>query len=538
MAIPFTRFHGPLKRLALSHLSASEHVVFEALFPRFFDRPSGGRELPRRFGGFLFPRGRYYTVCIDDSGYDDHTLVHELRAYRNPATSGMVEVIDLVEVAGLTFDSGDAIPLEQGHDLGVLLHEPERMPSEYQSTTHQELRSRAGERIDIIRLPYIGYEGDVERAIDLRLHKVREWFFETFRESRSPDGIWWPDTSTGPLRGAQAPTSLIAHTRFNIDSGRAPLPASFAEMLPTLVNPELGGGPPSSTGSTLYAIGQWLRAHGAEALIYPSARCDVSARRGGTEFSGWNLVDYRNVAADKRASLSVIVTSPWCWTTLPRGVEATFTKDGFSIVGAVRESAEDYLRQLHSVRLAETALRLQASPRVLSDYEAWKLGVWLLRWLSDALASFDSTRVESALSILTGLAVRRNLYRYAGRARELFETLQVSRDGNAALRDARLLADDAATALGGEMEEKVRAGIGFETLMLTILIAESWGEPGNWKQIAFATAPEELALPTALAEYIRSFLRLLREARPPFRGFIAQANAIEREISDVLFARG
>src|SRR2546428_2626288 len=128
MTIPFTRFRGPLKRLTVSHLSASERIVFQALFPRFLQHPSITPKRPRRFGGFWFPPDRYYTVCVDSSGNDNHTLAHELRAYRNPGTSGMVEVLDLLQIAGITFASGEQIELTRGHDLGILVHDPERMP--------------------------------------------------------------------------------------------------------------------------------------------------------------------------------------------------------------------------------------------------------------------------------------------------------------------------------------------------------------------------------------------------------------------------
>ncbi len=542
MSIPFTRFRGPLKRLELSHLSANERVVFEALFPRFLEPLFGSQVLPRRFAGFRFPRRRYYTLCLTESGNDDHTLAHELRAYRNPATSGMVEVVDLTEVGGITFASGERIELRRGHALGVLVHDLERMPPEYQGIERKELRSRAGEHADLIRLPFVGYEGELEQVIDLRLPHVRDWFLETFRDRKAPDGLWWADVSDSPEAARRmmedAIDSVIAHSRFHLERGRAPLPNSFAEMLPTLVNPDLGGGGASSTGSTLHAIGHWLRAHGAEGLIYPSARSDAFVRRGGREFSGWCLVDYRNVAADRGVSWSAIVSSPWCWTALPRGVLATFTDDGFSVDGMVRYWAEDYLHQVHSMRLAESELALP--PRALgrfTDFEAWKLGVWLLRWLSIAIASGDVDRVQFALRMLTGLAVRHDLYRLAGRAQELLEALRASADGNAAVGNARLLADDIATVVGGETETVIRAGIGFETLVLTIVIAARWGQPGQWDRVAFATAPEELALPSALGARIRGFLRDLREARPPFRDFLDKADEIEDEISKTLYAR-
>jgi hypothetical protein len=62
-------------------------------------------------------------------------------------------------------------------------------------------------------------------------------------------------------------------------------------MLPTLVGPGLGGSEATSL------IGSYLRTHGVQALIYPSARFNtwVQVQDGvPVDYGGWNLVDYRN----------------------------------------------------------------------------------------------------------------------------------------------------------------------------------------------------------------------------------------------------
>lgn len=71
-------------------------------------------------------------------------------------------------------------------------------------------------------------------------------------------------------------------------------------MLPTLVSQDLGG----TLGTDV--IGAYLRSVGAEALIYPSARCNVEVEIRDKQlagFHGWNLVDYRDAAIDSLPDL-------------------------------------------------------------------------------------------------------------------------------------------------------------------------------------------------------------------------------------------
>jgi hypothetical protein len=65
----------------------------------------------------------------------------------------------------------------------------------------------------------------------------------------------------------------------------------FDRLLPSLVAQDLGGG----IGVHTHA-GIWLRRLGVDALIFPSARCNVSVEvldGEVTDHYGWNLVDYR-----------------------------------------------------------------------------------------------------------------------------------------------------------------------------------------------------------------------------------------------------
>ncbi len=82
-------------------------------------------------------------------------------------------------------------------------------------------------------------------------------------------------------------------------------------MLPVLMGPELGG------NWVTDHIGQWMRAHGLAAMIYPSARdpagviwCENTVQL----FPGWNLVDYHGLQAQFARALTMAFGSD-SWTS-------------------------------------------------------------------------------------------------------------------------------------------------------------------------------------------------------------------------------
>jgi hypothetical protein len=105
-----------------------------------------------------------------------------------------------------------------------------------------------------------------ERLIDLRMPETRQWFVTEFTRLKNVA----PPVPVFPLAG--------------------PLD-DFKDLLPTLLSQGLGG-----TAGVTQAAGSWLRRLGAEALIFPSARADMSVSISDGELQdwyGWNLVDYR-----------------------------------------------------------------------------------------------------------------------------------------------------------------------------------------------------------------------------------------------------
>jgi hypothetical protein len=176
-----------------------------------------------------------------------------------------------------------------------------------------------GSEIFLYLFPYRVLKRIVDRVIDLRLPDVREWFYRTFRIPTDAADAHTVDFALANLN----PT--IAHSRFHFENGVAPVPDSFWAMLPTLVNPDLGGGSPADTGSSLLMVGHWMRQHNTAALVFPSARCDAAAVfESGTlkNWQGWNFVDFGDAPlfGYRGTHVTTFVMSPWAWVKFPAGV--------------------------------------------------------------------------------------------------------------------------------------------------------------------------------------------------------------------------
>ena len=78
---------------------------------------------PRRFAGcWSLPRGRYFSLCVDGTGDDDHTLVNELTAYLDPLRGGLLLFADMgVPQALEQFRQLGNPSAEPGHYVAVVL---------------------------------------------------------------------------------------------------------------------------------------------------------------------------------------------------------------------------------------------------------------------------------------------------------------------------------------------------------------------------------------------------------------------------------
>jgi hypothetical protein len=465
-AIPLTLFDGYLKQINSSTWTPRSKLLFKFLFPAFADEGDVAIDRrteefakvlkpfvevdtdthqPRRFAGPYLSRGRYFSVSSDSDGNDYNTLTHELRSYRDAVRSGMIEVIDF-GIGSLTLGIGTrAYAFDRRPEIGVLVHRPDRMPNEFAGLVAQRFDTD-GNSIWMFRFPYSVMKVTIDKVVDLRLPATQARFCEHFSKPQPDEGIIWPqeDADVPTQHRALMIPSTIAASRFRIYEGRAPIPKDFYHMLPTLMNPDVGGGLASSTGSTVQAIGTWMRHNLVSALVYPSARADVFTDIEDGElrsFGGWNLVDYRG--ADPQIKWSYIDHSPWCWLTSPRDVKLTValpdshTAGSFSFSGMVNYWATEYIELVKSLDLAARELPIQANEtsygiESISYLETWTIGINTARWLRESTISEEGFR--RGIRLLKGLAARRGLLNIVGEIDDIAADLSEDGDVNKALR--------------------------------------------------------------------------------------------------------
>ncbi len=293
MEMPFTRFEGRLRQLHVSELSD----VFDLFFPRFrtehdmssFITRGHGRALiggvtlagdsaaftnrgrERRFAGDAsLQRKRYY--CLEDaptSDFANNTLLNELFAYAEPRLPIEPEILDsTVDVEKV---SRIAEALRWTLDPPFLLHIVQPRDSAWMFSPVLGLPPKGC----FLRYPLSIVDVAVDRVIDLRHPSTLQWLFDTFV----------------PMEIAGA-GKYVAPNGEIIAVFKRTQPTNTEELLPTLLSQSLGGGT-----TFIQGIGAYLRAHGVDALIYPSARSDsrsIVRNEIVEESFGYILVDYRN----------------------------------------------------------------------------------------------------------------------------------------------------------------------------------------------------------------------------------------------------
>lgn len=444
-ALPLTTYSGFLKQHAHSELDADERSLFEWLFPGFADededeireRTESAREQLKAFGGLFeavpgeprqrrfagpnLPRSRYFSVCQRKTGDDNQTLAHELRAYRNPAVTGLVEVIDLANGCKLQLAS-ESVPFPPEPSIAVIVHEFNRLPLRLQSMPFEELPSGKETPLHLYRFGYKVYERRLESVVDLRLPQTRAWFYDAFQvTSEALDPLPKDD-----------PAHTTAYSAFHLENQYPPSPKTFWDMLPTLVNPDRGGGNPATTGSTVQYIGHWLREHGVDAFIYPSARADVEVilEDGKVErFAGWNLVYYGDAPmwVGQAVRSTCFDLSPWAWQRFVEGAALEVAPDdsalagSFRLTGVVDYWAQDTLYQLRAVEAARgkyASLSIEAAPML--PRHAYLLGGLCFQWLRIAAGNPEITHIDDSILDLVGVSLPYGLYGCTGRVRELW----------------------------------------------------------------------------------------------------------------------
>lgn len=373
--------------------------------------------VPRRFSGINFPRNRYYTIANDRGGNDKNCLCNELRAYRNPMV-GRIEILDF------TGDTNDMAPCFQCINPGksaiiFVLHDLEYLSDHFYGLANLHITQINGESVGVYLLFYKIIETSIHNVIDLRFPHVRDWFYNQFKR---------------PYDIPSQNESILAFSQFDFRLGQAMVPRNFWDMLPTLINPDIGGGVIGSAGESNNYVANWMRNHDIDALIYPSARSDVSVQITSgklTTFSGWNLVNYRDSPVFNKRSIFFHNTSPWGWQTFVKNVNLikpsllSEEKGSFSIVGV-----ENYLQDIYRTQLNA----LESSHRVFGDERRaesdiipnriWWISIYSLYWIIEYMERKEANEIETLIAELNGLAIPYDLYDMTGRVQEILEAVQ------------------------------------------------------------------------------------------------------------------
>jgi hypothetical protein len=288
--IPFTKFEGWLKFHNPAQLTPAANAVMTFCCPGFLSqeaseeaknirarrlaesgvvthiaaipahqarhrRWSGDSRLAHIDGGRL-SRGSYYGVCQGPEGDDRGGVALELAAYRNPVLSGRVGVYDLNFA-----NNADALQIPKSQSFAFIF-DVDRFRAWCESELFDQCNFKSQSGMVVAVIPYQVEHRLIENVVDLRRKPAQDWLYETFRNGYP--GFW-----EKPLAGELS---------------------NFFSMFPAIFEQTLGG-----SDETQF-MGYWLRTHGVEALVYPSARCNAALICQGEEpesWFGWNLVDFR-----------------------------------------------------------------------------------------------------------------------------------------------------------------------------------------------------------------------------------------------------
>lgn len=342
---PFSRFTGDLKCIRPGQSDDWTRRALADLFGEFFADEQenvegkrlidgiriGLKEGPdatpyryRRFaGGSDLPRGRYYTLASDPTGYDRNTLGEELAAYRS----------SVPEVLSIRDSALEPLVMRTAMELGIEYFDiaPQTLlvfaehAGDVPPWWAEMKRSSDGSRA-CAQFRYDIEHHDMERVIDLRLRTTQSWLYDLVTRTGLPGvGYHYPPNFlseqlviTGQ-RPTQQPKLSIAnyHGRSgNLvwmpprpDWDRYPRdgPPNFLGVLPFLSFPGRGGSPITE------AIGRHVRRIGADALIFPSCRADVASMATGEALptAGWNLVDYRGATRELTDAWIIVAPDSW-----------------------------------------------------------------------------------------------------------------------------------------------------------------------------------------------------------------------------------
>jgi hypothetical protein len=400
MNLPVTPFNGFLRCIRLEALDERARDTIDFVCKHFFGRDianqygisanesakrklglrehfkDGGNETPfayRRFAGDAeLSRGRYYTVANGEQGNDGGTLECELGAYSNLSTAGPVWI-------------HDTLNMEPGHwfyfwrfwksefsefadfctrMLGsIIFHFDYKKTNVSFGFADEHTEIYTGARLGhefAVAVPTITTRQRISTCIDLRLPKTRDAMMGLL-----DSGL--PNLFTCDENGESKPLNIIGGAAKEQNNSRPAgegynealiysaselwnrqadnIPLGLPRLLGYFTYAQRGGSPITD------AIGRYLRFEGIDALIFPSARCDVRVDFRKNElqnWGGWNLVDYRD--APKPHARAAVVIEPESWRNPLFGYEFHMPPDADEYAGSFtlkgpRKALHDYLAE-------------------------------------------------------------------------------------------------------------------------------------------------------------------------------------------------
>jgi hypothetical protein len=340
---PNPDYQGFKKRLDRSRQAAGISTVQQAPF-RY-----------RRFAGDAsLPRGCYYSLADSPSSNDNGTLLHELIAYCDHDKCGRVLATDACD-PNFADDIARYGPphISVGERTIILAIYAEPVVGGELLREVQNLSLPAPDGWVRISIPYRTQQLSLDKVVDLRDAITREWIAQQLEHGLPGLAYQYGSVVSSQLISHGEPAKV--DSRLWLDGYARPEekrvitfgpadewdhrcyggPGGFFDILPYLVFGTNGGSPVTD------AIGRWLRRLGANGLIYPSARNDVSCVYDHgklVSWSGWNLVDFRG--APPPDWMPCLIVEPDSWRFQPgdmlvggEKVENATEENGYDIQG-------------------------------------------------------------------------------------------------------------------------------------------------------------------------------------------------------------
>lgn len=396
-SLPLSRFDGYLRCIRYAELDEVCRDTIDFVCSQFFGRDTvkvdgnasneavmrelgmdqrfktGTHEAPfafRRFAGDAsLPRSRYFTVAKSPQGDDGGALEAELSAYSDLAKAGPVLIHDAAsgEIGILMYfwqfvrdkmpDFAEFARTYMGH---FIFHFDYRdRPVSFDFADSHAIYTQAARRGHefVVFVPTQVSRVVVEKCLDLRLPAARRALAELL--TRDLPGIITCDkqgrlqplsiTSDAPSHARSETQSLSNEALFygppsQWEGGAVSLPPGLPRLLAYLTYGQRGGSPITDV------IARHLRRSGVEAMVFPSARCDINVEMHDDavhDWHGWNLVDYQG--ASMPHTRGAVIVEPQSWMNPLTGYRLSEAPAGSQLAGSFSlkgptEGLHEYLK--------------------------------------------------------------------------------------------------------------------------------------------------------------------------------------------------